>query len=169
MAISYQDVCKAAEQLKKRNISVSVRSVREITRGSNSHIAPLVDQWRKDNPSGQFQLPEKISRAISEHFNEIQENHESDLKEEIERYESLQEEIEGLRSDLIQATNKRVEAELFKDAETRRAESFESRCLELESKLRQREDELIAQRVMNQGLQDLNATLNDLVKRSSPS
>lgn len=161
MPVTYQDVCKAAEHLRKNNIRVSVRAVTSITKGSHSHVGPLVEQWKRDNPQGQPSLPEKILKPLIDHLMDMQANHEQDLQEEVENSQSLQEEIEGVRSKLVVANNMKVEAELLHKSEKHRADSLESRCIDLESKLRQVENELISQRAINQGLDQVIATLRE--------
>jgi septal ring factor EnvC (AmiA/AmiB activator) len=94
MAITYKDVCTAAEKLSQRNITVSVRNVREITKGSHSQIAPFVEQWKKDNPPAQPVFPAAIHRAVIDHLKDIHSNHEADLREEREIQDDLQKQLD---------------------------------------------------------------------------
>lgn len=150
MAVSYQDVCKAADDLSKNNITVSVRSVRDITRGSHSQIAPLLEQWKRDNPIRPHSLPDNIQKAITDHFAAIMANHEKDLQTENEANQELRDQIDDLNNRLTQADRKRIEAELQMDFERKKAEMLESRVGNLEEQLRVQSEKLISKETIIQ-------------------
>lgn len=159
MPVTYQDVCKAADQLRKRNMRVSVRAVTSITRGSHTQIGPLVEQWKRDNPQGLPSLPDKVLKPIIDHLMELQASHEQDLQEEVDNSQLLQEEIEKVKCELNEANKEKLEAEFKLKSEKHRADRYESNYIELDSKVRNLENELSSQRGLIKGLENANESL----------